>query len=84
MTNLSSCPWFRLLSILPPTFDTNLLSPRRTTDVRPDALDGLIYSMRRFRTCASHIMCLTADILVRCIGFILFFPLDHDLIPAKY
>ncbi|KAJ8592488.1 hypothetical protein M405DRAFT_931458 [Rhizopogon salebrosus TDB-379] len=51
-------------SILPVTFDTNLLSPRRTTDVRLDALDGFIYSMRRFRTCASHIKGLTADILI--------------------
>jgi hypothetical protein len=84
MIHLSSCPWFRMLSILPVTFGTNMLSPRRMTDVHLDALDGLVYSMRRFRTCASHIKGLTADILVRCIGFILSFPLDHDLIPAKY
>ncbi|KAJ8595621.1 hypothetical protein M405DRAFT_331034 [Rhizopogon salebrosus TDB-379] len=50
--------------ILSVTFHTNLFSPRRTTDVRLDALDGLIYSMHRFRTCASHIKGLTANILI--------------------
>ncbi|OJA16764.1 hypothetical protein AZE42_10376 [Rhizopogon vesiculosus] len=34
-----------------------------TTDVRFDAYDGLIYRMHRFRTCASPIKGLTADIL---------------------
>ncbi|KAJ8587814.1 hypothetical protein M405DRAFT_741309, partial [Rhizopogon salebrosus TDB-379] len=36
-----------------------------TTDFRPEALDGLIYSMHRSRTCASPIKGLTTDILVR-------------------
>ncbi|OAX34496.1 hypothetical protein K503DRAFT_698631 [Rhizopogon vinicolor AM-OR11-026] len=35
-----------------------------TTDVRFDAYDGLLYRMHRFRTCASPIKGLTADILI--------------------
>ncbi|KAG1821529.1 NUDIX hydrolase domain-like protein [Suillus subaureus] len=34
------------------------------SDVRLDAFDGLIYRMHRFRTCASPIKGLTADILI--------------------
>lgn len=34
------------------------------SDVRPDAFDGLVYRMHRFRTCASPIKGLTADILI--------------------
>jgi coenzyme A diphosphatase NUDT7 len=81
LIDLSSCPWW-LLSILSVTFHTNLLSPRRTTDTRLHALDGLIYSIHRFRMCASPIKGLTVDVLVRFICFVLSLPLDHDLIRA--
>lgn len=50
---------------------SNLLTSQNTTDVRLDGLDGLIYRMHRFRTCASPIKGLTADILVRHICFML-------------
>ncbi|OJA10597.1 hypothetical protein AZE42_08461, partial [Rhizopogon vesiculosus] len=39
-----------------------LLTSQNTTDVSLDALVGLIYRMHRFRTCASSIKGLTADI----------------------
>ncbi|KAJ8580780.1 hypothetical protein M405DRAFT_888094 [Rhizopogon salebrosus TDB-379] len=42
-----------------------------TTDVRPEALDGLIYSMHRSRTCASPIKGPTADILLLDVPWIL-------------
>jgi hypothetical protein len=82
LIDLSFCPWW-LLSILSVTFHTILLSPRRTTDIRLDALDGLIYSIHRFRMCVSPVKGLTADILVRFVYFMLSFPLDHDLIRVK-
>src|SRR5258708_5644459 len=48
-----------------------LLTLQNTTDVTLDALDGLIYRMHRFRTCASPIKSLADDILVRYIRFLL-------------
>jgi hypothetical protein len=61
LIDLSFCPWW-LLSILSVTFHTNLLLPRRTIDIRLDALDRLIYSIHRFRMCVSPVKGLTADI----------------------
>ncbi|KAG2076615.1 hypothetical protein BDR04DRAFT_1149064 [Suillus decipiens] len=40
------------------------LTTQNPSDVRLDAFDGLIYRMHRFRTCASPIKGLTADILI--------------------